>query len=261
MTRRTFALSLAGGAITLRASDNLARGREIIDRTIDALGGDRFRNLRSRTETGRASTFYHDRLSGFSVARFYTKYLPADGPEKIHQIQKQVFGKKQDDAVLYTASDGYEVTFRGAKPLLQDRIDQFREGTLHEIFYILNRRINEPGIQFESHGVDVVENQRVEVVEIYDSENRKVTVWLNANTFLPVKTRYYHWDETIKERREDVTHYTKYRDVGGVMWPHETARDRDTDKLFQLFADKVTINDSLADSFFELPNGITFLKP
>jgi len=107
----------------------------------------------------------------------------------------------------------------------------------------------------------VVENQRVEVIEIYDSENRNVTVWLNANTFLPVKTRYYHWDETIKERREDVTRYTKYRETSGIVWPHETERERDTEKIFQLFADKVTINDAPDDSFFELPAGITILKP
>ncbi len=261
MTRRTFALAFAAGAAALRAADNQSRGREVIDKAIDALGGDRFRNLQSRTEAGRASSFYHDRLSSFSVARIYTKYLPPDGNEKIREVQRQVFGKKHDDSVLYSDDGVWELTFRGARKLAADRLEQFQEGTRREIFYILRQRLNEPGIQFDSHGVEVVENQSVETVEIFDAENRSVTVWFNANTFLPVKTRYYHWDPTIKERREDVTHYTNYRDAGGIVWPHTTGRERDTEKIFELFADKVTINDVPDNSFFELPAGVMILKP
>ena len=93
MTRRTFALSLAACA-TVRASDSQTRGRELAGKAIGALGGAAFRSLRSRTETGRAYSFYHDRLSGLSIARFHTKYLPPDGPEKIHEVQRQAYGKK-----------------------------------------------------------------------------------------------------------------------------------------------------------------------
>ena len=69
MTRRTFALSFVAGK--LAAAETAGdRGKRIIDKTIDALGGDAFRNMRTRTEIGRASSFYRDRLTGFSVARF-----------------------------------------------------------------------------------------------------------------------------------------------------------------------------------------------
>lgn len=260
MTRRNFALSLAAGA--LRAdSGSQARGREIIEKAINSLGGNAFRNMRTRTESGRTYTFYHNRLSEMSVARFHTKYLLqplADGTSrttKVHQLQRQFYGKKQDDSVLYTASGAYELTFRGAMPLGEERAEQYREATLHDIFYILRQRIDEPGMEFEARGKDVVENQTVETVEIYDSEDRNVTAWFNAYSFLPVKHRFYHWDPTVKERREDVTRYTKFREVSGVMWPHTTERERDSEKSFQLDADKVTINDPLNVALFDLPDG------
>jgi hypothetical protein len=257
---------MAAGATVLRASEGQNRGRELMDKAIAALGGEAFRGIRTRTEIGRTASFYHDRLSALSIARFYTKYLPPEGPDKVAQTQRQVYGKKQTDSILYMPSGAYQLTFRGARLLAEDRAAEFREGTLREIFYILHQRMDESGMQFESRGVDVVENQPVETVEVYDSENRSVTVWLNANTSLPVKTRYTRWDPMIKERREEVTRYTKYRPTGGVVWPHETERDRDTDKIFQLFADKVTINDAPAmdaqgNSLFELPSGVTILKP
>jgi hypothetical protein len=58
-----------------------------------------------------------------------------------------------------------------------------------------------------------------------------------------------------------VTRFAKYRDVGqGIMWPFSIERERDTEKIFQMFSDHVTVNDQLADSMFELPNGIKMLK-
>ncbi|HWE52957.1 MAG TPA: hypothetical protein VG273_24410 [Bryobacteraceae bacterium] len=261
MTRRSFGLSLAASALLRGEKTGESRGREVIDRAINALGGNAFRSMRTRTEDGRAYSFYREQISGLSQSRFYTEYAtPAGGKPSISQLQRQFYGKKQEDSVLYTPSGAYELTFRGARPLSVDKEAQYQEATLHDIFYILHQRMNEPGLDFQARGVDVVENQRVETIDVYDAENRNVTVWFNANTFLPVKQSFHHWDAVIKDRREDVTRYTKFRDVSGVMWPHATERERDTEKIFALYADKVAINEALADSFFELPNGIKILK-
>jgi hypothetical protein len=269
MTRRTFAgllgVPLAASA-TFAAESSKVRGQRLIDKVVEGLGGDAFRNMRTRTEIGRASSFYRDRLTGYSVARIYTKYLPpgaaVSGNGGIRELQRQAFGKKQEDgAVLFTASEGFDVTYRGARPLADDRVKQFREATLHDVFYILRQRLSEPGMEFEAAGIDVVENQPVETLDIFDSENRSVRVWVNSDTFLPVKQRSYRWDPTIDDRREEVVRYTTYRDAGnGVMWPYSVSRERDTEKTSEIRSERVTVNDSLPDSMFELPNGIKILK-
>lgn len=265
MTRRTFALSLA--ASTVFAADTpKARGRQLAGKVIEGLGGDAFRNLETRTEIGRASSFYREQLTGYSPIRIYTKYLAA-GPAAqngaaLLQLQRQAYGKKADDgATIYTETEGYDVTFRGAKPLADDKIQQFHDTTLHNVFYILRERIEEPGIEFEAAGIDIVENQSVEALDIFDAQNRSIRVWVNANTFLPVKQRYYRWDPIGQNRREEVTRYTTYRNAGGgVMWPHVTARERDTEMYYEMRSERVTVNDALPDSMFELPNGIKILK-
>jgi hypothetical protein len=218
--------------------------------------------MRTRTEIGRASTFYRENLTGYSPARLYTRYLEPNSRAGILELQRQVFGKKQEDAVIFTEIEAFDVTYRGAKPLADDKVKQFRENTLHDIFYILRQRLSEPGIEFEGAGIDVVENQPVETLDIFDSENRNVRVWVNSDSFLPVKQRFYRWDPTIDDRREEVTRYTTYREAGnGVMWPHTTSRERDTEKISEMRSEHVTVNDSLPDSMFELPNGIKILKP
>jgi hypothetical protein len=265
MTRRTFALSLAGlpaaAQLCSGAESAKDRGKALVDKVIYALGGDAFRNMKTRTEIGRAYSFYREQLSGLAVARIYTRFETPKDSSELHELQRQVFGKKQEDAVIFFGSEAYEVTYRGAKPLADDRVKQFRETTLHDVFYILRARVNEPGVEFEAQGKDVVENQSVEILDIYDAEDRKTRLWLNANTFLPVKQSFRRWDPVINDWREEVTRYSKYREVTNrVMWPFATTRERDTEKIFEMYSESVTVDDSLPDTLFELPNGIKILK-
>lgn len=258
MTRRSF-VSLTAAA-TLHAETSQERAKKLIADMIHALGGDGFRFLQTRSETGRAYSFYREQLSGLTIARIHTKYL-----EKpigaLRMVQRQVFGKKQDDAVILTGTDAWDVTYRGARLLGEDRIKQFNTSTLNDVFYILRMRLAEPGMAFDARGREVVENQPVEKVEFNDSENRTLTVWIHSSTLLPVKQSFKRWDPVINDRREEVTRFSKYRQAGnGVMWPYDTQRERDKEKLFELYADKVSIGDDLPTAMFELEPGVTVLK-
>jgi hypothetical protein len=263
MTRRDF-LYLAAAAGTLRAETSADRGKQIVNNTIRGLGGDAFLNMRTRTEIGRAYSFYRDKISGLSIARIYTKYLPPAEPKsgdaQLNEVQRQALGKKQEDTVLFMTNGAYEVTYRGAKPLPDEQVTRFLDSTLHDIFYILRERVNEPGMIFDARGADVVENVPVEILDILDGENRTLTVWIHSSTWLPVKQRFRRWDPLIKDWHEEVTSYTRYRDAGGgVMWPHATERDRDGEKVFTMYSDRVTVNETLDDSLFQLPGGIKIL--
>jgi len=264
VTRRGFLLSVAAGipATSVCAADSPRdKGRRLAEKVIGGLGGDGFRNMHTRTEIGRAYSFYREQLTGLSIARIYTRYEDSVEGGGLREVQRQVFGKKQEDAVIFTASEAFDVTYRGAKPLTDERVKQFRETTLHDIFYILRERFTEPGVEFEDAGADIVENQAVQTLDVFDAENRQLRVWVNAISFLPVKQRFRRWDPIINDWREEVTRYTKYRDVGhGVMWPYATERERDTEKIYEMYAEHVTIDDALAESMFELPNGIRILK-
>jgi hypothetical protein len=255
---------MAGGALAaagLRAETPQERGRKIIDDTIHALGGDGFRYMTTRTERGRAYSFYREEINGLSIATVATKYLGPDDTSGIRQVQRQTFGKKQDNWIILKGDVGWEVTFRGARKLPEERIQQYRDSTMRDIFYILRIRIDEPGMIFETRGRDVVQNVPVEIVDITDSENRKLTVYIHSSTLLPVKQSFQRWDNNIKDRRDEVTRYTKYREAGnGVMWPFDVQRERDNEKLYELYAEKVVIGEELKPDLFELPPGIKIIE-
>lgn len=233
------------------------RGGKIIQDSIAALGGDKFLTMEDRTESGRAYSFYRDQISGLSIAKIYTRYLTvATGKsgQEIGQRERQAFGKDQDSSVLFTENGGWEMSWRGAKELPKDRIDRWRDTTLRNIFYILRQRLKEPGMIFESRGSDVFNNQPVDMVDITDADDRVVTVYFNQDSKLPVRQVYRHFNTETKERDEEVTLYSRYRDVGdGVQWPHQIQRQRNGDKVYEIYSDSVKINQNLTDDLFTVP--------
>lgn len=262
-TRRDF-ISMAGCAALaplVRAETPQERGRKVVADTIHALGGDGFRQMTTRSETGRAYSFYREEINGLSIARFYTRYFPPDDSATLRQAQRQSFGKKEENWILLTGKDCWDVTFRGAHKLPEERMQAYRDSTLRDIFYILRIRIDEPGMIFEIRGRDVVENQSVEVMDVVDSENRKLTVYINSNTHLPVKQSFQRWDPNINDRRDEVTRFTKYREAGnGVMWPYDVQRERDKERLSQLYADKIVIGETLDPAMFQLPASVKIIE-
>jgi hypothetical protein len=239
------------------------RGKRVIDDALAALGGKNFLAVEDRVEAGRAYSFYREQLSGLSVARIYTRYLrrpDAPDPAFIGLRERQVFGKDENSAVLFTDGNGYEITFRGAHPLPKDNLDRFRDTTRHNIFYILRERLGEPGLIFESRGKDIMDNQPVEIVDVTDSDNQTVTVYFNQTTMLPIRQVYLRPNPQYKDRDQEVTIFSKYRDIGGgVKWPFAIQRERNGEKIFQIFSDSVQINQNLHDDLFTLPANMKIL--
>lgn len=239
------------------------RGKRVIDDAIKALGGDKFLTMQDRIESGRAYSFYREQLSGFSRATIYTRYLTRPEPPEpgFHgQRERQAFGKDEDSAVLFTDEGGYEVTFRGARPLPDEIADRYRETMFRNIFYILRQRIGEPGLSIESKGSEVIENQPVEVVDIIDSDNRTVTVHFSSSTKLPVSQLTVRRDPVRNIPIEEFTRFSKYRAVSGIMWPFQINRERDGEKIYEIFSESVMINQNLTDNIFMLPSNVKILK-
>jgi hypothetical protein len=260
MTRRLFAVTLPAGLMAAETMEE--RGRKLKDKLVEALGGEYFLNMHDRTEEGRAYSFFREQLSGLSIVHIYTQYQAKAGPGDFPAIrERQAFLKNQDDAVIFAENSAFEVTYRGARPLADDRLQRYIETTNRNVFYVLRQRVKEEGMIFESPGGDVVENQPVQVLNITDPQNRVVKVYLHHSTYLPVMQRFRLMDPILKEFREEVTRFSKYRSVKpGVMWPYDIQRERDGEKTFQMFAENVTVNNNLPDKLFTLPSGIKILK-
>jgi hypothetical protein len=262
LTRRLAAVALLLPVALTAAESSQERGKRMIDEAVAALGGNAFLTMNNRVESGRAYSFYREQLSGLSVAKIYTRYYdPAPG--KLAVRERENFGKNEDSGVLFLDSgEGWEVTWRGARALPTDTLARYKLSTLQNIFYILRMRLKEPGMIFESRGSDVYDNAPVEIVDVSDSEDRTTTVFFHQTTELPMRQIFVRRDPKTKERFEEVTIFSKYRDIGGgVQWPFAIQRERDKEKIFEMYSESVTVGQKLPDKLFQLPGDVKKLKP
>jgi hypothetical protein len=232
------------------------RGKKIIDAAIQALGGNNFLQMEDRIESGRAYSFYRDNISGRDIARIYTRYItvPAGKTgQMLGQRERDAFGKNEDSSVLFTENGAWEINWRGSKELPKERVDRYRDSLLRNVLYILRVRLHEPGMIFESRGSDVIDNQPVDIVDITDADDRVITVQFHQSTHLPIRQIYTRFNDLTKERDQEVTLYSRYREVNGVQWPHAIHRERNGDKVYEIFSESVEINKDLTDELFTLP--------
>ena len=251
-------------ALLVHAETAQERGKRLINECLQALGGDNYLHMQTRVESGRAYSFYREDLNGLSIATIYTRYDSGvtDTAHQLAQHERENFGKKEDYGVLFGDKEAWDVTVRGARPIPDDTFARYKETTLRDVFYILRIRLNEPGMIFEARGADVLQNVPVETVDITDADNRTTTVYLHQITKLPVRQVFYRRDPVTKQRNEEITLYSKYRDVGGVQWPYAIERERNGEKVYQIFSNSVEVNSKQAtDNLFVLPSTIKLLKP
>ncbi|MGO9242316.1 MAG: hypothetical protein ACLQBJ_16055 [Bryobacteraceae bacterium] len=257
------AFSPVRAAAPAPAEDPAAKGREVVMQSLAALGGDLFLAMRDRIEDGRAYSFFNEKLSGLSLARIYTRYLtPPDPPAVafIGQRERQVFGKDETAYVLLDENRGFNVTYRGAKPIQDPDYARYRESLLHNIFYILRMRLKEPGMGFESRGLDLYNNVPVDVVDIYDNDNRTVTVYFDEMTHYPVRQLWYQRNQITHDRDEEVTVFSKFRDTQGVKWPWVTLRERNGERIYEIFCESVKIDTGVTDEKFTLPANMKIIQ-
>jgi hypothetical protein len=253
-----FGAALCALAVASAAESHTERGKRVVNEALQALGGDAYLKMEDRVESGRAYSFYREQLSGLSLAKIYTRYLVAD-PGHLAQRERQGFGKGEYSVVLFTEMGAWELTFRGARPVADLRYAQYQDSTLRNVLYILRERLDEPGMNFYSQGSDIFQNVPVEIVDITDADNRTVTVYFDQRTKLPLRQYFKRRNEELKDWDEEVTLFTKYRDVGGVKWPFDIHRERNGEKVYEIFSDTVEINKDLTDNLFTLPSNLKLL--
>ena len=235
------------------------RGKRVVYEALQALGGDAFLHMNDRVESGRAYSFYRTQISGLAIAKIYTRYL-APVPGKVEVRERENFGLKEDSAVLLTETGGWEITFRGARPLEEERYTNYKDSTLRNVLYILRQRLNEPELSFYSRGSDMFENRPVEIVDITDAATNTVTFYFDQRTKLPARQTFRRRNEQFHDFDTEVTLFGLYRNVGGgVMWPCNIRRERNGEKIYEMFADQVEINKDLKDNLFSLPGDVKVL--
>lgn len=253
-------LIVCGGA---PAQTRQERGKQLVEQALEALGGDAFLKIRNTVRTGRAYAFHRQNVRGLAQITIYDRYepiKPGAEPDWLPVSRREVYTQKGDYYSLFINGQGWEVTFRGARPLPEERMHRYRESTRRDIFYFLRYRLDEPGMYYYQRGTEIIDNVPAEAVDITDKDSETITVFFRRSDGLPVEQVYTRRDPKTRIPYEERSIFSKYRTVGGAKLPWNIRHERDGEKTFELFGRTLEINQALKDDIFSL-KGLPILPP
>ena len=239
------------------SGDQEKRGRQLLDEMVTALGGEAWLNRVDKTERGRVAAFFRGAPNGMLVEytasqRFPTATIPE--AERIGFITDKSMilpGKKIDVVQVWTADEGYEVTYKGRTLLPKDQVEDYIRRRNHSIENIIRVWLKIPGVMVLSEGTAMVERRQADQVTILSPDNDAVTIRIDSNTHLPLRRTFKWRNEKFKDLDEDAEEYDDYHTIQGLPTAFTISRYHDGDLISQRFFTKVDYNQNLSPDLFD----------
>ena len=249
-------------ALNMNDSNNARQARALLEKTIDALGGQPYLTYENRVEEGRYYPLYHGRTNSTGIPyRYYVEYPDKDRFEvlrmkDIHIIPGEidiggVKSKKVDLALIHNGDKGYEVTYKGTAAQEPLDLENYLRRRQHSLEWIFRKWLRDPNVAFFYDGIAVVDGKATEGVTLLNSQNDSVSVFLDQNTHYPIKISYSWRDPKDKQKNVEDEVYDSYKLVQGIWTPHSITRYYNGETSQQRFITTASYNLKLPDSLFE----------
>ncbi|MGA7918162.1 MAG: hypothetical protein WCA38_00735 [Candidatus Acidiferrales bacterium] len=226
----------------LLPEQSAAKAKLILQQAIDALGGPAYLNVHDVTCTGRLSQFGHSGdLNGFETFIDYAQPPLKDRTENL---------PKRNIINVNDGDKGWTLDRGGVSEATITDVATFQEDIKKDIDNILRHRIHESGMIFRYGGLDVVDYQEADWVELVDSENRTFRIAIARNTHLPIRKVVDTRNANTRMRTEEVEYYSNYHPIDGVETPFQITRERNGIKVYQVFFEKCQYNTGVSDALF-----------
>ena len=230
-----------------------AQGRKLLDQMVQALGGDKWLHRGTERLEGKGATFYKSAPNPYEAQ--FEEYLRLEPfAERIVIVSKMgVFipTSKRDVAEIWTADNGYQVTFRGRKELPKIDVEEFQRRRRHSIDLAVNDWLKRPDTLVTFEGSSMDDRHLVDKVSILTADNDGITLTLDQETHLP-RSRTFQWrDAVYKDFDTDVERYDNWQPEEGIMTALTISRYKNGDMVSQRFLSKVQYGLPFAPDLFD----------
>jgi len=227
---------------SMMPEERAAKGKQVLDQLITALGGPTYLDIRESNCEGRLAQFGHSgELTGYTPFKVYWRY-----PDK----NRTDFSKKGVIVNVYNGDRGWTLDRGGITELSTVAVADFQEQAKRDINNLLRVRLKEPGMTIRYGGTDVVDLRTVDWVEITDTEQRDFRLAVDRSTHFLVRTVVTLADDTSPDRSVETHIYTNYQLMDGVQTPLQITLDRNGRRVNQVFFQSCKYNPGFSDDFF-----------
>jgi hypothetical protein len=251
----------AAPAVNLNDSDNARKARAVLDKSVEALGGQPYLTYENRVEEGRYYPLYHGRTNSTGIPyRYYVDYPDKDRFEVIHtkdvfllfgQVSDVKVMNKSDIVLIHNGDKGYETTYKGTAA--QDKVDleNYLRRRRHSLEWVFRKWVQDPNVALFYEGAAVVDGKETEGVTLLNSQNDSVSVYLDLNTHYPIKISYSWRDPKDRQKNVEDEVFDGYKLVQGIWTAHSITRYYNGESSQQRFINVASYNLKLPDSMFE----------
>ena len=223
---------------------NAAKARAALDAMVKAMGGDAWLNVKNMVREGHIAAFYHGTPDpGTTLFWDFHTWPDHDRVE---------YTKHRDVVQFYEGRKGIEVTYRGAKPLPQDQVDDFFRRRDHSIETAMKVWLKDPNTILVYEGQRMAERHMAEQVTMISAQNEAITIQMDVQTHLPLSRSFQWRDPIYKDKNTDVEEYADYHDLDGLPTPLSITRLHNDEMVRQLYIDKVHYNQDLPAEFWDI---------
>ncbi len=248
-------------------SENARKAHALIDQTVAALGGQAYLTFDTKAEDGRWYSLYHGQTRGPGVQyRSFARFPDQDRLELLGRgtvfVPIPLFGsvdvitigrqkKSADLVVIHNGDKGYEVSNKGTASQDKDDLKAYLRRRKHSLQIVLRSWLRDPTMQYFYDGLTIVDGKPTDQVTLLSNQNDGVTLYLDQNSHLPLKTSYSWRDPEDKQRNTEEEIYDNYRKVEGIMTPFSITRTFNGETSHQRFINNVRFNLPLPEATFD----------
>jgi hypothetical protein len=216
--------------------------QELLDHTIQALGGQAFLNFKTMTTTGRIFS-----ISEESTAALDTFESAIVFPDK----RRLTIGKKNPVILINDGDRAWEIDRYGLTKQLPEQLRRWKLSTRYSLENLLRLHAHEPGILIQDGGVDFVDNVPTKVLDIVEMGGAMTKLYLNQQTFLPLRIDYQARNPKTREWDDFSDVYGDYQLIQGIQTPMHIGRFLNGERVSELFRRSARYDETYPPDYFQ----------
>ena len=225
------------------ARKNAAQARAALDAMVQALGGDLWLNITNMERHGHIAAFFQGNPDPGTTEFFEFHQWP--------DHDRIEYTKYRDVVQFYVGRQGWEVTYRGKKPVDKDTVDDYLRRRDHSIETAVKVWMKDPNTILIYEGQHLAERHLAEQVTLISPQNEAITILMDVQTHLPLQRTFEWRDPEYHDKNTDTEEYDDYHTIDGFPTPFTVTRLKNGDTVRQSYVDHVSYNQNPSADFWD----------
>ena len=234
------------------AAQNAQKARAALDAMVKALGGQAWLDIKNQMQQGHVAAFFHGQPDLGTVDLWQFHQWPDRDRAEVT--------KHRDVLEFYIGREGWEVTYRGKKPMQKELLEEYLRRRDHSIEMAVKVWLKDPQTILVYEGQTMAERHMADQVTLISPQNESITIQMDHQTHLPLKRTFQWRDPLYKDKNTDAEEYDDYHTIEGLPTPFSITRLKNDEVVRQYYITKVEYNRDLPTDFWDVDSAAGKIK-